>query len=585
MTGNQGTGTAGARAPAIGVLGSYGGINIGDESILTCVLGCLRACRPDARLVVFSRNPEHTRAHHGAADAVTCWEGISQQQMRQSLSGLDLLVLGGGGVLYDSEARRYLRLVSAAQDLGVRTFAYAVGAGPLREPDDRKAVRTALAGMDDVVVRDDESRLVLEEAGVQRDIAVTADPAMMLAPAEFSERMLRYEGIPDGARLVAMSVREPGRAAEHLDVSDYHALLADVADFLVRRLEAHVVFMPMERQDVRHAHAVLSHMTAPDQGRILHGEYSPPQFLGFMRHVDLAVGMRLHFLIFAALSGVPFLPLPYAGKVFDFARRLGAPALVGVAREQAGLLIAELDRLWDEYPKQRDQVRTRVAELRELSRVTCGRCAALLADIDAAAGAWPMPGPGEGPSAGPDDRAPSGPGEASLAGPGERAPAGVGERPGGGPGGGSVVGLGERSVAVAGGRPVAGSVRRSEDSSAERSRFVARRSQAGTDEWSAVGRDARPSAAAGERSLGGSGGWPPVGPDEPELSPGVPAPVVSGAGTPGAPGVGADMYEAGAGARGDPNPPSAVPGPHVSDLSVAAPALVEGDADAGPQAT
>ncbi|MBA2946152.1 polysaccharide pyruvyl transferase family protein [Streptomyces himalayensis] len=384
MTANQGTGTAGARAPAIGVLGSYGGINIGDESILACVLGCLRASRPDARLVVFSRNPDHTRAHHGAADAVTCWEGISQQQMRQSLSGLDLLVLGGGGVLYDGEARRYLRLVSAAQELGLRTFAYAVGAGPLREAEDRKAVRTALARMDDVVVRDDESRLVLEEAGVQRDIAVTADPAMMLTPGAFSERMLRHEGIPDGARLVAMSVREPGRAAEHLDVADYHALLADVADFLVRRLDAYVVFMPMERQDVRHAHAVLSHMTAPDRGRILHGEYSPAQFLGFMRHVDLAVGMRLHFLIFAALSGVPFLPLPYAGKVFDFARRLGAPALVGVAREQAGLLIAEVDRLWDEYPKQRDHVRARVAELRELSRVTCGRCAVLLAEIDPA---------------------------------------------------------------------------------------------------------------------------------------------------------------------------------------------------------
>ncbi|WP_309059100.1 polysaccharide pyruvyl transferase family protein, partial [Streptomyces sp.] len=105
----------------IGVLGSYGGFNIGDESILACVLDCLRRHRPDARLVVFSRNAEHTRAHHDDADEVVDWEGVARSPVLEVLSGLDLLVLGGGGILYDGEARRYLRLVRAAQDRGVRT--------------------------------------------------------------------------------------------------------------------------------------------------------------------------------------------------------------------------------------------------------------------------------------------------------------------------------------------------------------------------------------------------------------------------------------------------------------------------------
>ncbi|MPY63582.1 polysaccharide pyruvyl transferase family protein [Streptomyces spongiae] len=373
-------GTAAGRR--IGLLGSYGGFNMGDESILACVLGCLRARRPQARLVVFSRNAEHTRTHHRDADEVVDWEGVSRNQVRDALSGLDLLVLGGGGILYDGEARRYLRLMRTAQERDVRTFAYAVGAGPLREPDDRQAVRTVLADMDDVVVRDEESRLVLEEVGVERELSVTADPALLLAPEPFTERMMSDEGVPADARLVGMSVRQPGRAAENLDEGDYHALLADVADFLVRRLDAHVVFLPMERHDVRHAHAVLSHMTAPDQGRILLGTYSPGQLLGFMRHLDLAVGMRLHFVIFAALSGLPVLPLPYSGKVFDFARRIGAPALVGVAREQAGLLLAEVDRLWDEYPQRRAVLRSRVRELRALAEETCVRCGNLLDGID-----------------------------------------------------------------------------------------------------------------------------------------------------------------------------------------------------------
>lgn len=48
-----------------------------------------------------------------------------------------------------------------------------------------------------------------------------------------------------------------------------------------------------------------------------------------MFRLDLARGMRLHFLMFAARSGVPFLPLPYAGKVFDFTQATDAPSLRG----------------------------------------------------------------------------------------------------------------------------------------------------------------------------------------------------------------------------------------------------------------
>ncbi|MFI6038527.1 polysaccharide pyruvyl transferase family protein [Streptomyces sp. NPDC051315] len=372
----------GRTGPRIGVLGSYGGYNTGDEAILTCVLGCLRAHRPDAGLVVLSRDAEHTRLHQPEADEVVAWENVPQRGVLDVLEGLDLLVLGGGGILYDGEARRYLRLVGAAQARGVPTFAYAVGAGPLREADDRHAVRTVLPAMDEVVVRDEESRLVLEEVGVDRDLTVTADPALLLPPEPFTEQMMRQEGVPAGVRLVGMSVREPGRAAEKLDESDYHALLADVADFLVRRLDAHVVFVPMERHDVRHAHGVLSRMTAPDKGRILNNSYSPGQVLGFMSHLDLVVGMRLHFLIFAALSGLPVLPLPYSGKVFDFARRMGAPALVGVDREQAGLLLAEVDRLWDEFPQRRADLNARILRLRDLARETCVRCGTLLDTLE-----------------------------------------------------------------------------------------------------------------------------------------------------------------------------------------------------------
>jgi polysaccharide pyruvyl transferase CsaB len=363
--------------PAVGVLGSYGGRNIGDEAILTSLLDDLRRRRRDARVVVLSRHPEHTRRAYDDVGVVG-WEGISRDSASDLLRRLDLLVLGGGGFLYDTEARRYLRLVRAAQELGVPVFTYALGVGPLTEAVDCTMVREVLTDAAEITVRDEESRLALEETGLRAPVAVTADPALLLRPEAFDGATLRAEWVPTDQRLVGMSVREPGRAAHTLDVDAYHQLLAHVGDFLVHRLNANLVFVPMERSDIQHAHAVMANMTAVEHGRVLHGDYRPRQILGLMRHLDLAIGMRLHFLIFAALSGVPVLPLPYAGKVFDFAQQIGAPALSGVLREAAGPLLAEVDRLWDERAQRLAETGTRVAILQRRAACTGERLAAML---------------------------------------------------------------------------------------------------------------------------------------------------------------------------------------------------------------
>jgi polysaccharide pyruvyl transferase CsaB len=363
--------------PSIGVLGSYGGRNLGDEAILTSLLGDLRVRRPDARVQVFSRDPDHTARVHPDVAAAS-WLGVSREYLADAVRDMDLLILGGGGILYDTEARRYMRVVRAAQQRQVPVFTYALGAGPLTEELDCALVRDTLAAAVEVIVRDQESKLVLEEAGVTADVTVTADPALLLGPEQVDADTLRSEWVPAGRRLVGMSVREPGRAAQHLDADEYHQLLAHLGDFLVHRLDANVLFVPMERCDIRHAHAVLSRMIAAEHCRVLNGDYRPGQVLGLMHHLDLAVGMRLHFLIFAALAGVPLLPLPYAGKVFDFAQQIGAPALRGVVREAAGPLLAQVDQIWDERPAHLGRIADRLSVLQKRAAQTGQRLGAQL---------------------------------------------------------------------------------------------------------------------------------------------------------------------------------------------------------------
>ncbi|MGW7327748.1 polysaccharide pyruvyl transferase family protein [Streptomyces sp. NPDC054840] len=272
-------------------------------------------------------------------------------------------------------------MARTAQNLGVPVFTYPVGAGPLTDEVDCALVRSTLADAAEVTVRDEESKLVLEEVGLTRSVSVTADPALLLEPTDGGRELLHAEAVPLGVRLVGMSVREPGRAAESLDEEGYHQRLADVGDFLAHRLDAHVVFVPMERDDIRHAHAVVSHMADADRCTVMHGGYRPQQVLDMIAQLDLAIGMRLHFLIFAALSGIPLLPLPYAGKVFDFAQQVGAPALRGVVRENTGLLLAEVDRLWDERPARVAPTAARAASMRLRAVGTADRLLAYLNSI------------------------------------------------------------------------------------------------------------------------------------------------------------------------------------------------------------
>src|SRR5690606_28708417 len=120
------------------------------------------------------------------------------------------------------------------------------------------------------------------------------------------------EGVDLDRKLVAFSVREPGPAAPDMDPPQYFALLAHAADFIIDRYDADVVFVPMEKTDVQHSHAVVAGMRNAERVEIIRRRYSPRQVLGLMQHFDFGVGMRLHFLIFAAMQGVPFTALPYA---------------------------------------------------------------------------------------------------------------------------------------------------------------------------------------------------------------------------------------------------------------------------------
>jgi polysaccharide pyruvyl transferase CsaB len=354
----------------VGITGSYGGLNLGDEAILQSIITQLRKDLPKVEITVFSRDAEDTKQRHGVERAVPVRK-LSRAEVLPEVERLDLLILGGGGILYDADARTYLREVQLAREKRVPVFVYAIGAGPLTHAAAQAAVREALGEAEIVTVREKSAHRVLEEAGVHRDIVVTADPALLLKPEPLPRGILKQEGLEGSRRIIGMSVREPGVAAPDLDEKVYHALLANAADFMVDRWNANIVFVPMERSvlDTQHSHAVIAKMLRAQRATVLKGEYTSGQILSWMGKFDFALGMRLHFLIFAAIQGTPFAALPYAGKVSGFLEALGVPA-PPLNLVNPGRLIAYLDDSWDRRRSIRSRIGESLPALQERARET-----------------------------------------------------------------------------------------------------------------------------------------------------------------------------------------------------------------------
>ena len=354
----------------VGITGSYGGLNLGDEAILQSIISQLRKDLPRLEITVFSRDAEDTKRRHGVERAVQV-RNLSRAEVLPEVERLDLLILGGGGILYDADARTYLREVQIAHEKRVPVFVYAIGAGPLTHAAAQLAVREGLKEADTVTVREKSAHRALEEAGLHRDVIVTADPALLMKPEPLPRGVLKLEGLEGRRRLIGMSVRELGVAAPDLDEKVYHALLANAADFMVDRYDANVVFVPMERSvlDTQHSHAVIARMLRAQRATVLKGEYSSAEILAMMGRFQFAVGMRLHFLIFAALRATPFVALPYSGKVSGFLEDLKLPA-PPLNLVNPGRLIAHLDESWDKRRSLRAQLQKSVPALQERSRET-----------------------------------------------------------------------------------------------------------------------------------------------------------------------------------------------------------------------
>lgn len=355
--------------PKVVISGYYGFGNSGDEAMLFAIISQLKQRIPGLEIVVLSQRPHDTAREFGVRAVPRRAPGILWRELKNA----DLLLSGGGTLFQDVTSFRsvvyYTGVIFMAWLLQKKICIYGQGIGPLRLPLSRFLVKSVLRLADLVTLRDRDSLAELEAMGVRRAVHVTADPVFALEAdpggCERGRLLLREAGAAEGPFL-GISLRK------WLEIEAVVGAVAELADKMASQ-GWRVVLVPLQPDDTVILGMLKEEMHSP--AVILDNLQGFRDLLSVAACFDLCLGMRLHFLIFAVMSGVPSVGLSYDPKVERFMRRVGLPAL-----PVSGITAAELQRVTEvlltgEAPARLIQ---RVEALRRKARHSADLVAALL---------------------------------------------------------------------------------------------------------------------------------------------------------------------------------------------------------------
>jgi polysaccharide pyruvyl transferase WcaK-like protein len=390
-----------AASPRILLATAAGYSNIGDDAIAAAVLARFSRELPQALFTIvggprLGNIPEAGQARHLG------WEPFDL--LAQAVRDAEAVVIGGGGLLYDSTFRadaadvfgsssqwliRVKRLAALAREQRRPMMLYAVGAGPLVSRAGRELARAIVEGAARVTVRDDYSRQALANCGAPPGrIHVAADPALETPVPSVEEARMeigRWQ-VPRLPRpWIALNVR-PWFRFQGLPLASrpkMDRLLASVERALQRIVEetgGSVVGLALQSGrdgDRRLLRRVLRTLVKRNHAAVV-APASPKSAQALVAQMDIAVGMRLHLHVFAANAQVPSVALAYDPKVECFMSDLGMQEFVlPVEGCTAGCIAEAAVRAL----RRREQLRERIRARRESMVRRCSTPGTTLKDM------------------------------------------------------------------------------------------------------------------------------------------------------------------------------------------------------------
>ncbi len=335
------------------ICGYHGFQNSGDEALLWAMIEAIRKKRDDLQITVLSMRPESTKELYGV-DSVYRYNLFKINKLFREA---DLFLFGGGSLLQDVTSSRsiyyYLTIIKLALKNKVKVMLYGNGIGPINKQKNRHLTRKILNHVDMITLRDDMSDKLLTEIGVNiPKTVITADPAFTLKfDLPHSHKLLLSElGFPKGEKYAVMALRNWSSAP-----TDFEETMAKICDRMYDKYGIHTVFIPMQPQnDIEIAKSILGKMK--NKGYLSEKILSVKETFSLIGASQLAIGMRLHTLIYATTLCIPTIALSYDPKVEAFMQSIGQSLVVDIEKVSFGALSKMLDSLISDFDRTKDEL-------------------------------------------------------------------------------------------------------------------------------------------------------------------------------------------------------------------------------------
>jgi colanic acid/amylovoran biosynthesis protein len=321
---------------------------------------------------------------HGLPELPRLWLNGAQRSALDAFRRADAVISTGGTYLVEHYHFRG-RLLELEVALAMRRplVLFTQSLGPFTREREREELRAILSRARLVLVRDERSRVHLDQIGIRGSrVKLVADAAFALCAPPAPAR--------EGLR-VAISVRHwPHGTGDATAVNEaYRDAMAALVERLVHR-GAEVTFLstcqgvPEYRADDSAVAAAVADQLDPTVRASVHvdrGFHDPQTLLSMLGGFDLVVATRMHMAILALVAGVPVFPIAYEFKTRELFARLGLGDWV---HDFDRLVVPEfpdaVERLLDELPVLRPWLFARVAAERASSLSTASLLAQALVE-------------------------------------------------------------------------------------------------------------------------------------------------------------------------------------------------------------
>lgn len=325
------------RKQKIVLSGYYGFGNTGDELILSGILSDLRKRVQEIEFTVLSGDPIRTSKLHGV-NAVLFND---LENVRKAIAGSDLVLIGGGGILFDAYNNTYLPERILSEDyFGLSYYAtvlllshlyhvpsmfYAVGVGPLITAETRDLLISMFDLCSGISVRDQRSREIIlsfieKHQYLMEKIVLASDPAFSIDTETISDNeCINFESFEKDRKKLAVSLRywDFGQAQSAWEQETAYAL-----DALVAEDDYYVVFIPFQankgriiEDDYEVCERVRNCMANQSAVYLHKDKLTIHQCISMLKSCDAVLGMRYHSVLLALKEGIPVVGLEYDPKL------------------------------------------------------------------------------------------------------------------------------------------------------------------------------------------------------------------------------------------------------------------------------